>query len=287
MNSATHEELAHDLIRLARLLCGSVGTDQVLSAFVSPGDRDDFATASSAPDRVRDIMIDLPGSPPSHVALNQNLSSLLHFCRADGRGYCWDDDLSLPFGAAQVVGLFGAPVLYDPERAGERSPGRGPHPMAAAVAGGATLGTFIFPSALEMIRYYVSSARVSWAGRDFSSWRRCMGFAWHYLVDLHVPHHAWGALRYGHQQWEDQAESHWLDHMAMMRLASDPTLFETELAPAVVREYEPRVSVNSLLAARPTFGAAHELSECGLSFALGTCHRALAAGLALLPLGVA
>ena len=281
MNSEHHELLARALVDVLRGLGCAVPASVVLRAFDHLGDVDELARASSAPDRVKDITIQLPGCAPSREALGQNLSSLLHFAG----GYCWDHDQSLPGVAAEIAHIFEAPLGYDPEPAGERSPGLHRHPMAAMLVlmeGRHGLGRFIFPSAENMLAYYVREAREAWRGNDLSRWRACAGFALHYLADLHIPHHAWGVLRYGHQEYEDAIEAEWRRHVGMLAMA-EPGL----LAEEVRKRYHDRADLDEILQALPSWGAARFMDTPRPLQGIDLSLDVLAAGLALLPLMVA
>jgi hypothetical protein len=241
---------------------------------------DELARASSAPDRVRDIRIDLPGLDASWDVLGHNASALLHSCRPDGHGWCLYDDVSVPHVASALVS--GAAVTWDPAPDGERSPGLAPHPEQVALDRGATLGRHVFTSAVVMLRYFVAEARAAWAAGDLSRWRVCLGFALHYLADLHVPHHQWCLLFYGHQPWEDAAEAEWRTHVGMLALA-EPGL----LAEEVKRRYQPRADLEAILAALPKWGAARHVEAPRSLQAVDVSLNVLAAGLALMPLMVA
>jgi hypothetical protein len=283
MNSQTHELIARALVDVLRGLGCAVPASVVLRAFDHPGDVDELARASSAPDRVRDIKIKLPGCSQSYGVDGKNLSSLTHFCNPAGRGYSWYNDSSLPWGSAELLHLVDAPLSWDPAPDGERSPGIGPHPEEVALAVGEhMLGSHVFASAETMLRYYVREARDAWRANDLSRWRACVGFALHYLADLHIPHHAWGVLRYGHQPFEDAIEAEWRRHVGMLAMA-EPGL----LAEEVHKRYHDRSDLDDILANLPSWGAARFLDTPRTLQGVDLSLDVLAAGLALAPLLVA
>jgi hypothetical protein len=280
MNSGHHEQLAFDLVRAAGLLKEQLALgDCMIHCLNKFGS--ELARMSSFPDRLRDLKIDFPGLPPEYEIWGQNFSSLQHFCNQFGSGFCWKNDPSLPPLSYAGLKILDAELIFCPQLFGERAPVEGPTPLEQFLTPGQTLATFVFPSAANNLHYYANLAKKYWPD-NMLYWIQCVGCCFHYLADMHVPHHYWGALKYGHQELENGAENQWKQETKNFQLASDPTLFRTVLLPAVLERYKQYPTIEDLLGDLPTFGQPRELYEADLMFAKDLSLQILAKGLAML-----
>lgn len=277
MNGNTHQDYAKTV---ARLVLTSELAPDVRPYLVDH--RDQFVDAASMPDRVAEV-----ACSGKTVLLDHNLSSFEHF----QPGYRWDRDPSLSVAGlltGAVAAVAGMRITANPD--GERPPLTGlleltPMQRAALGQPGVTLGAFHFPSASEGADHFASGAR-HWRGeRNFAGWRRCAGYALHFVQDACVPHHVWGALLLGHAQWEVQLEASWRE--TMRETIQDSGIFQATVARAVraaLVELDECRTVGELCEANAAatvarFGEPHDLVECPGNDALAVSIRAIASSL--------
>jgi hypothetical protein len=249
---------------------------------------DEFVTAAALPDLVNELACQVPGLGPQTSMLGHNLASLEHFQRADGRGYYWPGDESLTVAGRLVeTAAAVAQAHVTVNHTGEPAPlvpMLDPPPVVASVASqpSATVCSCDFPSAALGAAYYGEAAR-QWAAQgNTAGWRRCAGYALHFVQDCLVPHHAWGCLLYGHAAFEDELEARWARTLTDTVEAG---LVGSQLAHAVWRELHPLDGATSLdalcqslaMATRAHFGGPTNLAECSGDVALAVSVRAVAA----------
>lgn len=219
---------------------------------------------ASAPDHFDDVFVVVPFGDPQPRLFGQQLTSLQHFQRSDGRGYCWRYDPSL--GCLEEIGDAGMHV------AGMRVDGkRGPITSSCLVQQGATLGDFVFPSAARMAAYW---GEAPFGGKE-------TGHLAHFIQDSCIPHHGWGALLFGHQEFEDTLEDEWFSMRNAAEQASDPKAFSKRFAAEVRKANIGATTLPDLVAdnaawARTWFGQPRPLDECTNTDALAICIRAVA-----------
>jgi hypothetical protein len=172
-------------------------------------ERTEVVAGSVLPDLVDDVLCS--GKP---VQFGHNVTSLQHF----QPGYRWQSDPSLGvLGALSSeltalagmrIGINGNPTSPAP-MAGVLD--QSPMVRAIAEQPGYALGSFRFPASADVVEYYGAAAR-NWLSRhrNLVGWRACLGYLLHSIQDSCVPHHAWSALLFGHQEWEDGAETLWV-----------------------------------------------------------------------------
>jgi len=282
MNGPTHELYA----KATALLILEHGFAPLARRWLLDG-HPEFWTAASLPDQVHEVACDVPAEGLRTELLGHNLASFEH----SQPGYRWTQDISLSLAGPLSAAIMAAAdmrivsQLADPQA--PLAPLLRPSPMVAAagVQVGKTLGFFEFPAASEGAQFFADAAR-SWAFDEDNGtgWRRCAGYALHFVQDACVPHHAWGALFYGHQAWEDALELAWA------RLWVDTVnggLVGSELAPAVASELQDLegaasvaevCQVNAAWACH-RFGQPHDLPECPGDVALRVSVRAIAASI--------
>lgn len=252
MNGDHHEDLTRTALEL-------VGADRELAIPI--------IHASSTPDHLADVLCKVPGKAPVSSLLDHGLTSFEHFQAPGGRGFCWRDDPSLPM-AAEVIGDVGT-MIANMDVIGSS----GPMLMACADQKGVELGRFRFPSAATFAEYY------AWEAARNRAW---VGFVLHLVQDACVPHHAWGALLYGHAAWENMARDLWLQHREMLKLSGERSaLLISQFLPLVRSMFPLPGGIGELVAAnadwaRVTFGNPRALSECSLSEVLTVGARAVA-----------
>jgi hypothetical protein len=229
--------------------------------------------ASSAPDRANHVMVDVPsrfGSP----------SSLLHFQRRNGRGYGWRDDPSL--GVLDEVGAAAMAIAHTTVACTSDSPQ--PLIVACATQAGAPLCDFLFPSAAEIGGWHADLP----ADDPRKPW------ALHYLHDVLMEHHGWGALLFGHGAHEREMAREWVIYRTGLRLSGQQGLFTA--CPAYVdaeTECDGIATVRELIEANAAwsqrrFGDPRDMPECGPLDAIAVGCRAVASSVrALQLLGVA
>jgi hypothetical protein len=205
-----------------------------------------------------DYLPDVRCSVPFHGMFPGTWSALCHF----EPGYRWNDDRSL--GILEELGDAGLHLA--------RSTVDGTSaPMLAACADqpGAVLSDFRFPSASQMGSY--------WSTAPFGS-PEC-GRALHMVQDACCPHHAWGALLWGHQEFEDELETEWDRHRRMLKLSGSDVTFtgkvRSELA-GISSATVGQLILSNAAWARDWFGQPHRLEECPWDSMLAVCIRAVA-----------
>lgn len=234
---------------------------------ISGDEAEAMIQASQAPDHLRDVLVHMPGEGYQDRIFDKELAAFLHFQLVGGRGYCWQDDASLS-------------ILDDLGDLGMRATRMTvlgtsvPMLRACKEQPGVVLCDFRFPSAAKACGCYAAMSE----GRDSV----LMGMALHFVQDCCVPHHAWGALRWGHQAWEDGAEALWLDHVG--RLMVDPAAIPDTLGRAAAAEACDQASVEELCEAnaewaRRWFKTPGHLDECTGDAALAVSIRAIASSM--------
>lgn len=213
-----------------------------------------------------DHLDDVACSFPLHDEFPATLSALCHFQRPDGIGYYWDRDKSL----GTLRELIGDAALH---LAGSKVSGTSaPMRLACADQPGAVLSDFRFPS----VALYGSH----WS--TFPHLSEENGRACHLVQDSCIPHHAWGVLLWGHQEFEDALEALWDQHRVMLKASSDPKASEREFC-QLVRSIDCRAAtVEELIKSNAAwslewFGQPHRQEECSISDCLAVCSRAVAA----------
>jgi hypothetical protein len=205
-----------------------------------------------------DHIPDVRCSVPFHDMFPGTWSALCHF----EPGYRWRDDQSL--GLLEELGTAGLHL------AGSVVTGASA-PMLAACAAqpGAALSDFRFPSAAEMGSH--------WSAFPFGSPES--GRALHMVQDACCPHHAWGTLLWGHQDFEDALENLWNQHRSMLKLSGS----DGPLVAAIRAEVEgiTNMTVGQLILTnaswtRARFGNARHREECSITDCLAVCIRAVA-----------
>lgn len=245
MNGLHHE----DLTRVACHLAGIHGAHA-----------DRLIAASSEPDRLNDVRCHVPFEGEQPEVFGRQLTSLQHFQRADGSGYCWDLDPSL--GALDTLGDVAMTM------AGLTVSGTSPQMLRACLdQKGATLDDFQFPSAAQVGSQYEADRRP--------------GYVLHFVQDACVPHHAWGCLLWGHAEFETALERAWVQHRQMITLASDPVRCLREFRAEVDAVQPQASSISDLIARNATwaqfyFGSPRRYEECSVTDMLAVCVRAVA-----------
>jgi hypothetical protein len=284
VNGATHEQYAKVTAHLVRARGG------VLGDLLRDG-RNEFVTAASLPDRVHEVACSVPGGGARVELFGHGLSSCEHFQREVQAGYRWMEDGSLSVVGAPSAAMTAAAgmriAVHDEDPRPPLTPLWRPTPMALALRAqpGRALGFFEFPSAGAVADFYAAAAQ-SWARDEGNAvgWRRCAGYALHFVQDACVPHHAWGVLLYGHASWEDELQAAW--HRVLVDTV-EGDLVDSTLAPAVASElrglqglrHVSEVCEANAAWSRARFGAPHDLPECPGGVALRVSVRAIAASI--------
>lgn len=286
MNSPTHSSYAWT----AGVLIDSLGLAPEAARFLRGTDRATFVRAAALPDQVCEVCCHVPGDGVVSELWGHPLAAFQHFL-VDGKGYRWLDDVSLSaIGRVATAGAADVANLYVVE--GER-PLRPPltgnlddTPMHQAVAGqpDTEVGTFRFPSASQLAEYWARGACYWAVQQNVQGWQNCAGYVCHLVQDCLVPHHAWGCLLYGHQDWEDQLQRSWHETLTEVR---DAGLIAAELLPAVRDDLGILASVGTVAAlcsanaafARNYLGPPHDLHDCPGDVALRVSVRAVAASI--------
>jgi hypothetical protein len=323
MNQDHHRQYAVDALRTTVALSGSGVVPQgagpaLLRGLGDKSIQGEFVEAAAAPDRIRDIRLTLPllpGAlnlfPDAYCVLGHNLSSFQHFqCSRNGvdAGYLWNEDISLTlpgeWATSEVLEHLHTCVVYQ-QGSGELPPFfdtlATPMKVFYMAQHGKTLDDFVFPSAAQVGVCYGDRAFRAWGEGDFEGWRRCAGFALHFVHDALVPHHVWGNLLHGHSEWEDQISSFWKNHMRHIQSA-DPTgqLYKDTVCKAVAGELddilklETNKSVMGLIHANADYTtewlkyrgvtSPTDLKVCESADALRICIRAIASSVRALML---
>ena len=141
MNQDQHRQYAIDALRNVVALSGGGTVPQnlgpaILNALGDKSTHGEFVEAASAPDRIRDTCLTLPGLPgpinpfpDKYCVLGHNLSSFQHFqCSRGGKdgGYLWskDDSLTTPgdWASSEVMEALHTRVVYQQDPKGEKPP---------------------------------------------------------------------------------------------------------------------------------------------------------------------
>jgi hypothetical protein len=289
----THEAYARVLAEVLRRQDPAIYE----ATFITPEDLDEFVCVMSLPDRTDDVEVSVPLGRPKSSVLGHSLSSLQHF-QVGTEGYRWRTDPSLSgVGglSSEVTELLGMEV-------GRRSPldRASPPPLACTdddepidgvlgSQGDHSLGVLSFPPALTSAGRW-SRAAVNWMYRgNVAGWRRCLGYALHFVQDSCVPHHAWGSLLGGHLEFEEGLRDGFARHLAAISAARDDDLLADTLGRYVVEWAEELDNIGGAsemcLAnrewSRREFGEPRTLSSCGELDMLKLSTRALASSLAV------
>jgi hypothetical protein len=317
MNQDHHEQLALDAVRSLIALgpqklpsLPAAQAERIVGAIGKGGNGPDatrwqYKQAASLPDRIRDTELELPDFfHDKYCVAGHNLSSSQHFeCSNNGtaRGYLWKEDRSLSLIgdviSENLLSLFHTRVIYLPDRTGEAPPsyadGR-PTPMAQSFAEqpNTTLGDFVFPAASLVGDFYAGLARDAWGKQNTALWRRAAGFALHFVQDALVPHHCWGALLFGHSDWEDTIDTFWTGQLREMLIAGNSDrIYGDTVAKAVGKELaaadlSAAKSVADVVKANAAFtlawlaaegsGQPQDLADCSMIDGLRVCTRAVA-----------
>lgn len=211
-----------------------------------------------------DYVDDVACSIPFRDEFPGTWSALCHFQRPDGSGYYWDADRSL--GALEDLGDLALHVARAPVLGSSL-------PMRAACAAqpSAGLSDFRFPSAAQMGSHWST----------FPAFSEEAGRALHMLQDACLPHHVWGCLLWGHQEFEDALEGLWFQHREMLHLAGDSKAAAADFIMAVRVECIAASTVESLIKENAAwalrwFGQMVRREECAITDCLAICVRAVA-----------
>jgi hypothetical protein len=322
MNQNQHRQFAVDALRTAVALSASNnppdGRDlSILSSFGKAFQRE-VIEAAAAPDRIRDTYLTLPSLPdvinPFPDVYNirgHNMTSFQHFmCNRNGKpaGYLWKQDASLTavggWASSELLELMRTEVRWRQDTKGEMPPEMHklftPMELRADEQKGVTLDAFEFPSADVVGGFYADHAYAAWVVEDFKTWRKCAGFALHFVQDALVPHHTWGVLEYGHNAWENAIEVFWREHLRLIH-STDPTgkLYQDTVCKAVAEELAAIVKCGHTKVADLIYANAYsttawlkfrgmaaptDLDECPALDGLRICIRAVAASVRALML---
>jgi hypothetical protein len=291
VNGATHESYAK---ATARLVLAHGFAPAAVPLLSEKATRDQFLSASSMPDSVQEVSVRVPGDGEQTDLFEQNLSSLGHFQLEGDRGYLLTADSSLyvPGAAAAALGMGRCRVSSSED--GIRPPLAGllderPIALACRAQDGETLGVFRFPSAAQGAEYFARGARYWLSEGNLAGARGCLGYACHFVHDVLVPHHAWGSILDGHQDWENAQEREWL--RTIVKVQVDNNLFADTVGKSVRRELGAMTSVTvgdlcreGAAWARHKFGEPRHLDECTGDVALDVSIRAIAASVRALEL---
>lgn len=216
-------------------------------------------------DYLEDVFVQVTFAGERPTAMGRTLTSLQHF-QTDGGGYLWDADKSL--GPLEELGDV-AMTIARAHVSGQTPPMR----KAVQDQPKAVFGGFRFPSAAAVGSYWSTAPAYS---------KEC-GHALHFVQDACVPHHVWGLLLWGHQEWEDDIEERWIQHRAMLEDAGENHVFceavRAELAGITAKTVEDLIKSNAEWAAS-WFGQPHRMGECDVTDMLAVCIRAVASSIA-------
>jgi hypothetical protein len=281
MNAPTHLSYAETVIRLVRGFGMAPFAKPFLSDHV-----DDFVQWAGMPDRVHEVAANVDGAMVTQVG-KHDFSSFEHF-EVQGAGYEWARDPSLGvLGtlAGDLAKLAGLRLVAYGDL--PRPPLGGltmttPMQEAAAKYGQAPVAEFIFPRAGIGAAFWVAVARRFALANDAEHWRRAAGYGLHFVEDSCVPHHSWGALLFGHADFENALEAQWRQTIDEVVTAG---MLGTTIVPAVraeLADLEHVASPEALCAAnadwaRRVYGQPHDLAACPGDVALRVSVRAIAA----------
>jgi hypothetical protein len=234
---------------------------------------------SVLPDLVDDVLC---GGKP--VQFGHNLTSLQH----SQPGYRWQSDPSLSIlgePSGWLTALAGMRITLNPNPT-KPPPLSGlllPSPMDHAISGKpmCALGSFLFPSAAEVAEFY-GTAACTWTDRYANpvGWRACLGYLLHSIQDSCVPHHAWSALLFGHQDFEDSAETLWVRDIAEIEQLGQVDAMHVhvgrELADITATTLAD-ICVQNAAWAVHRWGQPHYLGTCPDNDAMAVSMRAIAA----------
>jgi hypothetical protein len=194
--------------------------------------------------------------------LGRKLTSLTHFQLPGSLGYCWKNDPSL-----SVLGEVGEAGMRLSHMCVNVAYVNSPAFVACGNQPNTPLSNFKFPSASKVGSFYAKAQ---------------LGYALHFVQDSCVPFHAWGALLFGHQEWENDIQNQWLEHRKMISLSNDPDLLKDTFGKEVSKEVITARTIEDLIQsnadwARNRFGTPHKLFECKMTDMLAVNIRAVAA----------
>lgn len=215
-----------------------------------------------------DYLADVRCYVPFHDRFPGTWSALCHFQREGDKGYLWAADKSL--GLLEELGDAGMHL------AGSTVTGTTAPMIAACMAQpGRVLADFHFPSAARMGSYWSTFPTLSIEN----------GRALHLVQDSCLPHHAWGTLLWGHQDFEDAIEDLWDQHREMLKISGSSKPFcdavRAEMAAIAMTTVECIIKQNAEWS-RMWFGQPHRLEECGIDDCLAVCVRAVASSVVAL-----
>lgn len=210
-----------------------------------------------------DYLEDVRCSVPFHDLFPGTWSAFCHF----EPGYLWDADKSLC--ALESLGEAGVHLA--------RSKVTGtsaPMLRACQEQPDAILTDFRFPLASRMGSWWSTFPALSVEN----------GRALHMAQDACVPHHAWGCLLWGHQEFENELEDRWDNHRVMLEACDDPKAAKHDFCELVRSVGCKAATVEQLIKdnadwARTWFGQAHRREECGVDDMLAVCVRAVASSI--------
>lgn len=224
-----------------------------------------MVVASSTPDTFNDVVVSVHEHSPESNLLGHQLTSLQHF----EPGYCWKDDVSL--GPVETLGDLGMRMSHMYVSVPPNTPEDKPISVAVKNQPKTPLSEFKFPSA-SLSGSFCKSKDPTLIGQLL-----------HFVQDACVPHHAWGVLWFGHQEWEDDIQNQWLQHRKMISMSGDPDLLKDTFGKEVTKEVFPD-SLEDLIKsnadwARKRFGKPHKMAECKMTDMLAVNIRAVAASM--------
>lgn len=235
-------------------------------AGVPEAQREPLIQGAEGADFLEDVLCSVPFEGEQPCLLGKDLTSLQHFQRSDDSGYYWHADRSL--GGLEELGDI-AMHLARTEVTGTTPP----MVRACEVRPRAPLSDLVFPSAGQVGSYWSTFP----AGCDHA------GTALHLVQDACVPHHVWGVLRWGHQEWEDACEGLWFQHREMVQgnaesMARVASAVRAELAGISTTTVEGLIKANAAWTFR-WFGPGRHLDVCPISECLASCVRAVASSM--------
>lgn len=277
MNRETHESYARMLVKIL----SHIDPKLAKKIFCYPGCIGDFATHMSMPDRAKDLTIKVPGMTIDSV-LGHNLTSMQHFL-VNGHGYCMNSDPSLSVldeGTSILASLVGAKVeeVRDPNIPTTLCTVLSETQHKAELT--KCLKDIVFPSAWNSYISWGLEAYYNFSHSNMQDFVRHAGYALHFVQDACVPHHAWGALLYGHAEWEESLARLWNNHVVALGQASDANLWWDTLGQKIEQEATGHRTLQEY--ANQTivqFGKAKNMPECDELGMLRVSIQALTASL--------
>lgn len=255
MNGLHHEDLTSVACHLAA---------------VPKGKREELIQGAGHADYLDDVLCSVPFEGETPKLMGRSLTSLQHFQRPDGSGYYWDADKSL--GVLEELGDV-ATTIARAHVSGTTPPMR----KAMQYQPGAVFGNFRFPSAAAVGSHWSTFPALS---------QEC-GRALHFVQDACVPHHVWGVLLWGHQEFEDDLEATWTQHRDELKTTGQEATFceavREALATLKAKTVEDLIKSNAAWCAS-WFGQVHRLEECNTTDMLAVCIRAVASSVAAINL---